>query len=123
MYQKTASFTTDGSGNATVNIALTELAGRPGVLWAVRTKHSALDATADTTFTCVNTQSGDNFAAWVLQNKNLDQTFYPRVVEHDQVGADLTTRIPPLIEGNFSITIAQGGANKAGKLTVYYSDL
>jgi hypothetical protein len=112
------SFTTDGSGNATVTSAEAVI----GQVYAVQLVDGDLADGVDITLTA---EEGDlSIPILTKADWNTDQIIYPRVLEAlNTDGTALTSHCMPLAIGNIKAVIAQGGAAKSGRVKVYISGL
>jgi hypothetical protein len=110
-------FTTDGSGNATVQGSESAL----GLLYAVQLIDGDLADGVDITLTC---EQGDlSIPLLTMADFNTDRMVYPRVAEASNVdGSALTTTAMPVFNGYPKAVISQGGAAKSGGCILYVVD-
>lgn len=122
MRKLTISYTTNGSGAATVTADRNVL----GKLYAILYKPGTTDTGATVTIT-----SQGVFAKPLLTKASAgtaDTLFYPRDLVHAVAdGAALTgtsggDRCMPLINGVPQVVIASGGATASGSVILYYED-
>ncbi len=102
-----------GAGSVTVNVGYHALLF--GVEWGLGT----FDAGVDAVLKNDNTLNGTDETILTLTDANTSRKYYPRILEQDLAGADLTTRTLPLVGGDVTLTIASGGNVKTGTLWLY----
>lgn len=119
MSRQILSYTTDSSGDATVNGKAIQ-----GKLYAVMYAPGNTDTGATVTLTCEGTGSKPLLTKATAGTSNA--WFYPRDIVHGVAdGAALTgtsggDRALPLMDGAPKLVIASGGAAKTGSVIVYY---
>jgi len=112
----TMNFTTDASGDATVNVGLNN---QPRFLYAVEWKLGTAVAGVDATLSTTNTDSAVDQTLLTLTNANANAWYYPRTLEDDTAGVALTTTDFFVVNGDLKLVVAQGGATKTGAAIVY----
>lgn len=127
MRKQVFSWTTDGSGDATVGQS-TSSAQSPvfGLLRGIAYLPGTTDTGATVTVTCVGNVTQTLLVKSSAGTSNV--MFYPRIVMNGNTdGAALTgtaggDRTQIVAEGAIKVVIASGGAAKAGSLIVYIDD-
>ena len=102
--------TTDGSGD----LAITHGSAIHGLLYAVEWIDGDLSDGVDAVFTVSGLSDGPDVTLITLTNANDDKWYYPRTLEHDNAGAELSTYNYPVITGKPKMVISSGGATKSG---------
>lgn len=110
--------TTNGSGAADVTEVLTQI----GLLYAVEWVDGDFTDGVDAVLSNVAAPSGVDKTLLTLTNANNDAVYYPRLVEHDNVGAALTTTTLILVDGSLKLAVTSGGASHTGGCNVYLLD-
>lgn len=114
-YQRSAAVTatTNGSGAATVYTEAIR-----GKIIAVA--YAKTDFADGVDFTITTETTGQN--VWVDTNVNASETVFPKMLNDDTAGSDLTAIYDHVRVFNerVKIVIAQGGDTKTGTFTVYY---
>lgn len=106
-------FTTNGSGAATVT-APAEVIGKVyAMLWDQGTCSAGVDVQVDSSF------AGLTINVATLTNPAASGIYYLRAATAGLTGSALTDYAPPLSVGTLTVTIAQGGATKTGKVTLF----
>lgn len=95
-----------------------------GLVLAIDWVQGDIANTADVTVTA-DTPVGETQTLLTLTNVSASKRYNVREVEHDNVGAPTASGSTcyPLICGKPTITIAQGGNVKTGKVVLYYLPL
>lgn len=107
--------TTDAAGYGTATVGL---ATRTLFLYAVEWVKGTYDNGVDAVLSVTNTPSGVDYTLLTLTNANNNRMYYPRHLEQDQTGADLSTRNFPIVNGDMKLTINQGGNTNTGSVIV-----
>lgn len=107
--------TTNAAGEG---IVIAGIAMAPFLLYAVEWVKGTFDAGVDAVLSVTNTPSGVDYTLLTLTNADNNKMYYPRHVEHDQTGADQTTRGYPVVNGDLKLAISQGGNAKTGSMLV-----
>jgi hypothetical protein len=107
-------FTTDGSGNATVESSDVYI----GYLEALQLIDGDVADLVDIVVTC---EQGDlSIPILTKADWNTDQMVYPRVLQAlNTDGTALTTHTRHIVSGKLKIVIAQGGDTKTGAVIFY----
>ena len=115
-------FTTDASGDVTVNGERVI----QGKLYAIQ---ADIDATVNGAIDLTISTQGAAGSKTLLTLSNLagDGLFYPRDVVHDAAGTALTgtsggDRTMPLLEGKPRVVVAQGGNALSGAVILYFEE-
>ena len=108
--------TTDGNGDATVTSPETT----NGWLYAVQWDDGDLVDGVDAVLTLSGLGTGADVTVLTLTDTNVDKWFYPRILEHDETGADLTTRTFYAIDGSLKVVVSDGGDTKSGTVLIRY---
>jgi hypothetical protein len=112
-------FTTDGSGDATVNVGLSNI---PRLLYAVEWKVGTASAGVDAVLSATNTESAVDQTLLTLTNANANAWYYPRTLEDDTSGTALTTTCHSLVNGDLKLVVSSGGASKTGAAIIYLAE-
>ena len=112
-------FTTDASGDATVNVGLSN---QPRLLYAVEWKLGTAAAGVDAVLSVTKTECAVDQTLLTLTNANANAWYYPRTLEDDEAGAALTTRGYLVVNGDLKLVVAQGGDTKTGAAVIYLAE-
>ena len=112
--------TTDVNGDASVSLA-------PGTtfngwLYAVQWDDGDLADGVDAVLSLTALGTGADVTVLTLTDANVDKWYYPRTLEHDETGADLSTRTFYVIDGSLKVVVSSGGDTKTGTILVRYFD-
>jgi hypothetical protein len=110
--------TTDESGNGEAT-QTPKAGGYSYLLFAVEWIDGDYADGVDAVLSCVNSVSGVDRTLLTLTDANNDKVYYPRHLEQDEVGGNLTSRALPVVSGDLKLAIAQGGNAKTGGCVVY----
>ena len=102
--------TTDASGD----LVVTHTNATYGLLYAVQWIDGGFDDGVDAVFASTGLADGADLTLITLTNANDDKWYYPRTLEHDNAGGDLSTYNYPAITGTLKMTVSSGGNAKAG---------
>ena len=119
MFSVVMEFTTDGSGDATVNVGLSNL---PRLLYAVEWKVGTAAAGVDAVLSATNTERAVNQTLLTLTDANANAWYYPRTLEDDAAGAALTTTGYMVVNGDLKLVVSSGGASKTGMAVIYLAE-
>ena len=117
--------TTDGSGDYTSSITTAPQSDvmkdgmGPKLLYAVEWVDGTLADGNDAVLSQTDTMSGVDKTLLTLTNANDDAWYYPRVLEDDNAGADVTTYAMQVITGTLKLVVSSGGATATGACWVY----
>ena len=109
--------TTDSGGDATITVATDR--GLPQLLYAVEWVDGDLADGVDAVLSVTGNLSGVDHTILTLTNANDDAWYYPREIEQDNTGTDLSTYTLPVISDTLQLVISSGGDTKTGGAIIY----
>lgn len=115
----TMDVTTDGSGDATVQVPLNIT---PKILYAVEWSVGTLAAGVDAVLSTENTVSGVDTTLLTLTDANANAWYFPRESEHDNAGVAVSSRTYPVVSGDLKLVVSSGGATATGTVVVYLGE-
>lgn len=111
-------FVTDGSGNFTVTIPRSEYTLAPIQYLIYQIEIDGTNLTGGTLLLKQTTNIGIDENILSLSAANVVKIFRPRTIEHDNLGANLSTNTLIALRGDVTLILAGCGANKAGIVSI-----
>lgn len=95
-------------------------AGQAYLLHAVEWIDGTLVDGVDAVLSCIARPLGmADKVLLTLTDANIDKTYYPRELEHSNVGVALTTYSPMVVDGTLSLAVTAGGNVMTGGCICY----
>lgn len=115
--------TTDSGGAFTSAAAGSNDVRTASLLYAVNWVDTSYDAGVDAVLSVTDPVTGESTTLLTLSNADAEAWYYPRVLEDDNLGADLATYAMQVVIGRVKLVVSNGGNAKAGKCMVYLLEL
>jgi hypothetical protein len=93
-----------------------------GLLFSVQWVDGDFDDGVDATLDVTGNPTGVDKTLLTLTNANNDKEYFPRELQHDNAGGDLTSHDYGVINGKLKLTVSAGGNAKTGGALVTYFD-
>jgi hypothetical protein len=116
--------TTDSGGGFTSAAAGSNKLVHAHLLYAINWVDTSYDAGVDAVLSVTDPVTGESTTLFTFTNADAEAWYYPRVLQDDTSGADLTgVYAMQVVIGTLKLVVTNGGNAKAGKCMVYLVEL
>lgn len=122
MFTVTFEITTDAAGDYTNAAAVRSVLRQVYRLYAVQWVDGDLADGVDAVLSVTDAPAGVDTTLLTLTDANNDGWYYPRVLQQDAAGANLTTHTQAIVDGTLKLAVSGGGDTKSGKCIVYLEE-